>query len=212
MLVLKEFIEGQGYQVVHIKTDSVKIPNATPDIIDQVIEFGAKYGYTFEHESTYERFCLVNQAVYIARRGMQWSVKDNQWETTERVWEAVGAQFQHPVVFKTLFSKEELTDADYIELKRVTKGAMYLLDPENDYKQFIGRFGAFVPVINGRELVRIDGDKIHAVTGTKGYTWALDGELDHKELEIDVSYFKVLVDEALRAVEEFGSYAEFISE
>lgn len=212
MMDLKEFIEGQGYQVVHIKTDSVKIPNATPDIIDQVIEFGAKYGYTFEHESTYERFCLVNQAVYIARRGMQWSVKDNQWETTERVWEAVGAQFQHPVVFKTLFSKEELTDADYIELKRVTKGAMYLLDPENDYKQFIGRFGAFVPVINGRELVRIDGDKIHAVTGTKGYTWALDGELDHKELEIDVSYFKVLVDEALRAVEEFGSYAEFISE
>ena len=31
------------------------------------MEFANKYGYTFEHEATYDRMCLVNDAVYIAR-------------------------------------------------------------------------------------------------------------------------------------------------
>jgi hypothetical protein len=38
----------------------------TPEIIQFVTEFGAKYGYDFEHEETYDRFCLVNDAVYVA--------------------------------------------------------------------------------------------------------------------------------------------------
>jgi DNA polymerase elongation subunit (family B) len=73
MIDLKNFCQEHGWQVVHIKTDSIKIPNATPQIIETIKLFGAKYGYTFEHEATYDKFCLVNDAVYIAHVG--WAEK-----------------------------------------------------------------------------------------------------------------------------------------
>ncbi len=57
----------RGFTVAHIKTDSIKIPDATPEIIKFVTEYGKLYGYNFEHEATYDRMCLVNDAVYIAR-------------------------------------------------------------------------------------------------------------------------------------------------
>ena len=40
MIDLKHALQKRGVQVVHIKTDSVKIPNATPDTIKFVTEFG----------------------------------------------------------------------------------------------------------------------------------------------------------------------------
>ena len=64
MVDLKHAVQEKGYTVAHIKTDSIKIPNATQEIIDFVMEFGKKYGYNFEHEATYERMCLINNAVY----------------------------------------------------------------------------------------------------------------------------------------------------
>ena len=67
MVDLQEEVEKRGFTVAHIKTDSIKIPDATKDIIDFVMEFGERYGYTFEHEATYDRMCLVNDAVYIAK-------------------------------------------------------------------------------------------------------------------------------------------------
>ena len=66
MIDLKHEVQQRGFTVAHIKTDSIKIPDATPEIIQFVMDFGKKYGYTFEHEATYERMCLVNDAVYIA--------------------------------------------------------------------------------------------------------------------------------------------------
>src|SRR5690606_13511529 len=48
MIDLKQALQAQGYQVVHIKTDSVKIPHADRDAIAFVMEFGMQYGYTFE--------------------------------------------------------------------------------------------------------------------------------------------------------------------
>lgn len=197
MMDLKEFVERNGFEVVHIKTDSVKIPNATPEIIKMVEEFGEQYGYSFEHEATYERFCLVNDAVYVARANGEWS--------------ATGAQFQHPVVFKTLFSHEELVPGDYVEVKQVSKGAMYLVSEVSEVRQFVGRFGAFVPVLGGRQLLRIDGDKVHAVANTKGWLWELD-EIAMREdlaMEVDYSYFQHLIDEAKANLEKFGAYAEF---
>ena len=112
MTDLKEEVEKRGFTVAHIKTDSIKIPNATPEIIDFVMEFGQKYGYTFEHEATYEKMCLVNDAVYIAK------YKDGDWTAT-------GTQFQIPYVFKTLFSKEPIEFKDMCETKSVTT-ALYL--------------------------------------------------------------------------------------
>jgi hypothetical protein len=197
MMDLKEYLENEGHEVVHIKTDSVKIPNITDEIVEKVIAFGKKYGYSFEHEATYDRFCLVNDAVYVCH------------DPEKDAWSATGAQFQHPVVFKTLFSKEEIDPEDYVETKQVAKGHMYLVNEETGYKQFIGRFGAFIPVIGGRILLRIDGEKEYAVTGTKGFLWETDDVAFAEEMDVDMSYFQELVDEALRTIEKFGSYAEF---
>lgn len=117
MIDLKHYIQSLGYTVAHIKTDSVKIPNATPEIIDAVINFGAKYGYTFEHEATYSKFALVNDAVYIAKKD----------ECITNCWEAKGAQFQHPYVFKKLFGYEDdITYRDLCETKHVTQGTLHL--------------------------------------------------------------------------------------
>lgn len=191
MIDLKEFIQSKGFKVVHIKTDSVKIPGATPELIKMIMEFGEEYGYTFEHEATYEKFCLVNDAVYVA-------CKDG-------VWSATGAQFQHPVVFKAIFDTTERIDwDDYIELKQVSKGAMYLVDPNDGSKQFVGRFGAFVPILNGRNLMRLDGEKLHAVVGTKGYLWELADVAKSQNYDIDLTYFDKLVQEAWATLKQFG--------
>lgn len=67
MRTLQDEVQQRGFKVAHIKTDSIKIPDATPEIIAYCMDFAKKYGYTFEHEATYERMCLVNNAVYIAK-------------------------------------------------------------------------------------------------------------------------------------------------
>ena len=116
MINLKHEVQERGFTVAHIKTDSIKIPNATQDIIDFVMDYGKKYGYTFEHEATYDRMCLVNDAVYIAK--YKGGKHDGEWTAT-------GTQFQVPYVFKTLFSKEPIEFKDMCETKTVTS-ALYL--------------------------------------------------------------------------------------
>ena len=117
MVNLKHEVQDRGFCVAHIKTDSIKIPDATPEIIQFVMDYGKRYGYTFEHEATYDRMCLVNDAVYIAK------YKDGEWTAT-------GTQFQVPYVFKKLFSKEDITFDDLCETKSVTT-ALYLDMNEN---------------------------------------------------------------------------------
>ena len=139
MVDLKEAVEAKGFTVAHIKTDSIKIPNATPEIIDFVMNFGREYGYFFEHEATYERMCLVNDAVYIARyakvedcQKMYGYVPDDnaKYGDTHR-WTATGAQFAVPYVFKKLFSHEEIEFKDLCETKSVSAGEMYVDMNEN---------------------------------------------------------------------------------
>ena len=140
MINLKHAVQEKGYIVAHIKTDSIKIPNATPEIIKFVTEYGKLYGYNFEHEATYDRMCLVNDAVYIARYasiekcyklfGKEYveSSEDVCKENKENPgkWTATGAQFAVPYVFKTLFSKEDIVFEDMCETKSVAKGDLYL--------------------------------------------------------------------------------------
>ena len=121
MIDLKHEVQKRGFTVAHIKTDSIKIPNATKEIIDFVMDFGKKYGYTFEHEATYDRMCLVNDAVYICK------YKDGK---KAGKWDATGTQFQIPYVFKTLFSKEPIEFDDMCETKSVTS-SLYLDMNEN---------------------------------------------------------------------------------
>ena len=116
MVNLKHEVQRRGFIVAHIKTDSIKIPNATPEIIQFVMDYGKQYGYNFEHEATYDRMCLVNDAVYIAK------YKDGKHAGE---WTATGTQFQVPYVFKKLFSKEPIEFEDMCETKSVTS-ALYL--------------------------------------------------------------------------------------
>lgn len=116
MIDLKHEVQKRGFTVAHIKTDSIKIPDATPEIIQFVMDFGKRYGYTFEHEATYERMCLVNDAVYIAK------YKDGKHAGE---WTATGTQFQIPYVFKKLFSGEKITFEDMCETKSVSS-SLYL--------------------------------------------------------------------------------------
>ena len=126
MIDLKHEVQKRGFTVAHIKTDSIKIPDATPEIIEFVMNFGKRYGYTFEHEATYERMCLVNDAVYIAK----YADGNHEYElsTGEKImtpWTATGTQFQIPYVFKTLFSKSKIGFADLCETKSVSS-SLYL--------------------------------------------------------------------------------------
>lgn len=212
MVDLKHAVQERGYTVAHIKTDSIKIPDADEEIIEFVKLFGEKYGYRFEYKPEkdfYEGLCLVNDAVYIARRGSKWT--------------AVGAQFQHPYVFKTLFTGEEVTFDDYCETKQVAQGHIYLDFAGDDSAvppiggqglHFVGRTGRFVPVLGGYGggvLYRVKDGKSYAVTGTKGYLWL---EATHaKELGpdcIDTSYFHKLAEEARDAIDYFGEYTRFV--
>lgn len=122
MTLLKREVQKLGYKVAHIKTDSIKIPDADQYIQDFVIKFGKEYGYSFETEAVFEKFCLVNDAVYIAK--FKEPLIDKK--TGEEIWwTATGKQFAVPYVFKTLFSKEPIVFDDMCEAFSV-KSALYL--------------------------------------------------------------------------------------
>ena len=131
MVDLKHEVQKRGFTVAHIKTDSIKIPDATPEIISFVMEFGRRYGYTFEHEATYDRMCLVNDSVYIARYDTAERCMQRYGYIPDDVrkhpfgWTATGKQFAVPYVFKTLFSHEPIELSDLCETFSVS-GSLYL--------------------------------------------------------------------------------------
>lgn len=253
MINLKHEVQKRGFTVAHIKTDSIKIPDATPEIIQFVTEYGRAYGYNFEHEATYDRMCLVNDAVYIARY--------QNSDGTPGDWTATGTQFAVPYVFKTLFTKENIVFEDMCETKAVAKGALYLdmneamtdisaeekelekfskLLKKEDFRKyskedlensiqtlediiaenhnyiFVGKVGSFCPVkpgCGGGVLYRMDNNKYYAAAGTKGFRW-LEAEMVKelgKEKDIDKSFYRKLVDEAVETMAKYGDVEWFTS-
>lgn len=234
MRTLQDEVQQRGFAVAHIKTDSIKIPDATPEIIDFCMKFAEKYGYTFEHEATYEKMCLVNDAVYIARYldadqcQAQYGYMPEKNEEHSREWTATGTQFQIPYVFKTLFSHEPVVFADLCQTKTVSKGAIYLDKnedlPEGEHKYiFVGRVGSFCPIkpgCGGAVLLRESGvndagEKTYAaVGGSKGYRW-IESEMVHElqmEKDIDRSYFDKMADDAADAIAKYGDYELFVAD
>ena len=172
------------------------------------MEFGKKYGYTFEHEATYDKMCLVNDAVYIAK------YKNGKWTAT-------GAQFAQPYVFKTLFSHEPITFEDLCETKSVTSSIYLdmnegLPEDQHDY-QFIGRVGLFCPIKPGHGggiLYREKDGKYNSVTGTKGYRWLEAETVKNLKMEdaIDKSYYTSFVDDAIQDIAKYGDFEWFTSD
>ena len=234
MRTLQDEVQQRGFIVAHIKTDSIKIPDATPEIIDFCMNFAKKYGYTFEHEATYEKMCLVNNAVYIARymdadtAKAQYGYIPEKNEKKGGKWTATGTQFQVPYVFKTLFSKEPIEFPDLCETKTVSKGAIYLDKnedlPEGEHNYiFVGRVGQFCPIIPGKGgalLLREAGltdtgeRKYASVTGAKDYRW-LESEAVyslHMEDDIDKAYFDKEVNEAVDEISKYGDFEWFAAD
>lgn len=238
MRTLQDEVQKRGFKVAHIKTDSIKIPDATPEIIEFVMNFGRQYGYEFEHEATYDRMCLVNDAVYIAK-----------YDNGE--WTATGTQFQIPYVFKKLFSKEKILFDDLCETKSVTS-SLYLdmnenlpdvssLEKElnkvlknspgdenliNNLKEeiakghnyrFIGKVGRFCPIkpgCGGGLLMREKDGKYYSATGAKGYRW-LEAEIVSslgRTDDIDEGHFKEMADAAIDTIKKYGDYEWFVSD
>lgn len=216
MKTLQDEVQARGYRVVHIKTDSIKIPDADQSIIDFCSDFAKQYGYKFAHEATYEKMCLVNDAVFIAKYA--WSEKPKNIGK----WSPTGAQFAEPYVFKKLFSKEQITFKDLKQTKSVSFPASMSIDfnegleeGEHNYK-FVGRVGSFVPVIpgtGGGELVRVTEDSKSAVVGTKGYSWKESDVVKDLELEdtIDLAYYDDLVVSAIKTIEKFAPISELVA-
>lgn len=219
MINLKHEIQDRGFTVIHCKTDSCKVVNPSDEIFNFIIDYGKQYGYNFEVEHVFERICLVNNAVYIAK------LADDDPEAPGQ-WTATGAQFAVPYVFKKLFSKEPIEFADMCETKSVTS-ALYLdmneTLPENEHDyHFIGKVGLFCPIKPGRgggELVREGTDKegnvkYSSVTGAKGYRW-LESEtvkLLNKQKDIDRSYYDSLIDDAIENISQYGDFERFVAD
>lgn len=209
MIDLKHAVQEKGYTVAHIKTDSIKIPDADDEIAEFIVEFGKKYGYDFEVEDVFEKLCLVNDAVYIGK-------------TTDGEWDAVGAQFAEPYVFKTLFSKEPIEFEDKCETKAVTTAIYMNMDEDLEEDEmdlhFIGKVGLFSPIKPGKgggTLLRHNPEKdtYGAVNGTKGYRWLESHVVQGlgKEEDIDLDYYREKVDKALAKIGQFGDAEAFAS-
>ena len=215
MRTLQDEIQSRGYTVAHIKTDSIKIPDASSDIIKFCKDFASQYGYEFEHEATYEKMCLVNQAVYIAK--YEWAEK----KKLIGKWVAVGSQFAEPYVFKKLFSQETILFDDYKQTKSVTSPTIMYLDfneslPNDEHNYLhVGKVGSFVPIMpnmGGGLLLRKKDEKYTSVVGTKGYRWKESDIVKNlnQEDQIDLMYYNTLVNDAIKTIEKFGPIDDLI--
>lgn len=123
MVNLKHEVQDRGFKVIHCKTDSIKVVEPDEEISKFIMDYGKKYSYNFEIEHIFEKICLVNDAVYIAKLA-----EDDPDDPGK--WTATGKQFAVPYVFKTLFSKESIRFEDMCETFSV-KTALYLDRNEN---------------------------------------------------------------------------------
>ena len=193
MVDLKFAIEEQGYKVCHIKTDSVKVPNADEKIIQFVHDFGKqeKYNYKFEHEHTYKRMALINNAVYIAQ------LEDDSWSP-------VGAEYANTYLLKRVWTKEELVDRDFFITKQ-SKGHIYLGD------EFVGKVGSIYASKTGAECMWTDDDEnFKSVTGTKGYLFKQTDKFDIED--VDFSYYDKVAIDGLKKIMKVGDITKVVDD
>ena len=136
MKTLFDEVRARGYSIRHVKTDSVKVSNGDFEIIKFIQDFAKKYGYVMEHEATYERMCLIDNAQYVAaymrpeecmkRYGYVPGDNEDHFRDHDHPWTTTGKEFQQPYIFKTLFSGEVPSFDDCCETKSVKDAAIYL--------------------------------------------------------------------------------------
>lgn len=186
----------KGFHPVHVKTDSIKLPNFTKEMQDFVIEFGKKYQYEFELEEFYSVFLLKDNAQYVA------------FNTISGKWEARGALFS-PYVMKTLFTHEPYVPEDFAINKSTAKNPIYLGDA------FVGKNVNVAAVKDGCECKSKNADgKMSYVAGTKGYKWIEFEELvshENWQDELDMTFYDSLTDKAKEVIEEYIPFEAFVA-
>ena len=190
---MKFAVEEQGYKVCHIKTDSVKIPDADDKIIKFVEDFGKqpKYNYKFEHEHTYKRMALINNAVYIAQ------LEDDEWSPT-------GAEYANTYLLKRVWTKEELVDRDFFITKQ-SKGYIYLGD------EFVGKVGSIYASKSGKECMWTeDNENFKSIAGTKGYLFKQTSEFDYED--VDFSYYDKIAVDGLKKIIKVGDITQIVDD
>lgn len=195
MMTLQDKLIKEGVTPIHIKTDSIKIPNFTEELNQEVVDFGKKYGYRFTIEEFYTVFCLFNKAEYIA------------YNAATGEWESRGPTFQNPYVYKSLFGGD-IDPTDFVFTKSVEKGAIYIDDV------FYGKNVNVIcvkPEFGGTMLCKNE-EKIGSVTGTKGlyfmeYEEAMMGDLGEV---LNMDYYESLCTEAKAKVEAYIPWEVFI--
>lgn len=210
MVNLKHEVQDRGFTVAHIKTDSIKIPNATPEIISFVMDYGKKYGYQFDHEATYDRMCLVNNAVYIAKYD-EYGVRNKGGEHANE-WSATGAEFLHPYIFKTLFSKEPIDFYDYCETKSVSgNAAMYLDFNENsDFENEMEEIDKEINKLRSKFRRRLKKDT-SIIEGRYGYDEILDEDAElYLELTDKFCFYDSKTKHDYRFVGKCGSFCPVV--
>lgn len=231
MIDLVEEVTKLGYKVIHVKTDSIKIANADSYISKFVNEFGLMYGYEFDHEAFYEKICLVNDAVYIAKYAIPekcekvfgYICKDNK-KHVDQPWTATGKEFQVPYIFKTLFSHEDI-DLKDLSIVNSVSTAMYIdknKDGNPDNFIFVGRVGEFTPIKPGmgggyllvKRIDKLGNVKYDNVAGSKGYEWleTFDVKLNNFEDRIDYGYFEAQADAAKKHISEYMNFDNFMAD
>ena len=140
---------------------------------------------------------LVNKSVFIAQYG--WADKISKIGT----WDAVGAQFAEPYVFKSLFTKEELVDDDYTVVKQAQ--SPIFID-----ERFIGKIVRIYASLTGGVVTRrAEGKNPAAVSGTKDFKWRLYEEgfsLD----DVDMGYYNKLIQDAISNIDSVGPASKMI--
>lgn len=193
MINLKHKMQDLGFKVVHIKTDSIKIAGFTKEAIDTVISYGKEFGYDFEVEHVFDKFALLNKAVNIGH-----VEKNDKWGRESNTWQAIGAEFLTPYIFKTLFTHEEIKEQDFAFTKQV-KTVIYLGN------EFVGKIANVYASKTGYDMMRKDkDDKLASVTGTKGFKWKQMEDYGGKE-DVDMEYYEALVKgslEKLKSIED----------
>lgn len=192
MIKTKHMVQNEGYKVVHVKTDSIKIEDGDEYIINKVMDLGHEFGYTFEHEHTYKRMCLINKSEYIAQ------LEDDSWEPT-------GARFAEPYVFKKLFSKENLVDDDFFMIKQV-KSAIYLGD------QFVGKVAKVYASRTGKDLLRKGDDgNFSFVNKTKNFKFREASDYQGLK-DVNMDYYDNMARDAIKEINKVGPVFEILDE
>lgn len=207
--LLEKVTKEWGGEVIHIKTDSIKVVNPSEELAEKIISYGKEWGYDFEVESKYDRICLIDKAQYIA--------KDEEGD-----WEPKGDAFLNPYVFKKLFSGEGVTIEDIGVTIAADKGALYLdfnedlPEDEHDYR-FVGKVSSFIPVTpgnGGAELKVLRDGKYSYPSGCTGWRWF---ETEYYRVccltsVLNTEYYDKLIEDTKEAMREFGDPDRFIND